>query len=98
MLLLITISFSQRINLNSTSIGEMQTLDLTLEQIENIVTFRERSGQINSIYELRRKLLLNRLLLNRLLLPYQPELVWFIFGFHFRSPRFCNFFSPSIIT
>ena len=52
MLLLITISFSQRINLNSTSIEEMQTLDLTLEQIENIVTFRKRSGQINSIYEL----------------------------------------------
>ena len=51
-LVLVTISFSQRINLNSASIENMQSLDISNEKIYNIIDYRNRSGNIQNIYEL----------------------------------------------
>ena len=44
----------QRINLNSATREDLKTLSLTLEQIEEIIAYREHSGNINSINELLR--------------------------------------------
>ena len=49
---LLSFGFSQRVNLNSASIEEMSSLDLTNDQIEGIMDHRNRSGEFNSIYEL----------------------------------------------
>ena len=51
-LVLVTISFSQRINLNSASIENMQSLDISNEKIDNIIDYRNRFGNIQNIYEL----------------------------------------------
>ena len=42
----------QRINLNSASREDLKTLSLTLEQIEEIINYREKTGNIHSINEL----------------------------------------------
>ena len=42
----------QRINLNAATREDLKTLSLTLEQIEEIITYREHSGNIHSINEL----------------------------------------------
>ena len=51
-LLMLALGFSQKINLNSATWEEMQSLDLTDDQIESIVDYRERSGYIRNIYDL----------------------------------------------
>ena len=42
----------QRINLNFATREDLTTLSLTIEQIEEIITYREHSGNIHSINEL----------------------------------------------
>ena len=42
----------ERINLNSASREDLKMLALTLDQIEEIITYRDYSGHINSINEL----------------------------------------------
>ena len=44
--------YFQRVNLNSANMEKLKTLYLTLEQIEDIITYREHSGNILSINEL----------------------------------------------
>ena len=51
-LLLISLSFSQRVNLNSASIEDMQSLDISNEKIDSIIDYRNRYGNIHNIYEL----------------------------------------------
>ena len=51
-LIILTFAFSQKINLNSANMEELQTLFLTDEQIESILDYRSRSGYIHNIYDL----------------------------------------------
>ena len=51
-LFIINLSFSQKINLNSATLEEIQSLNLTEIQIESIVGYREQSGYISNIYNL----------------------------------------------
>ena len=44
--------FSQKINLNFATIEEMHILDLTINQVESIMDYRNRSGYITNIYDL----------------------------------------------
>ena len=50
--ILLTVLFCQKINLNSATIDEMYLLNLTDKQIENIIDYRNRSGNITNIYDL----------------------------------------------
>ena len=49
---MLTLCLPQKINLNSTSIEKLDTLDLTVSQIESIIDYRNRSDNIHNIYEL----------------------------------------------
>ena len=51
-LLILTLGFSQKINLNSATLEELQILELTDDQIESILDYRSRSGYIHNIYDL----------------------------------------------
>jgi hypothetical protein len=46
------LGFSQKINLNSATLEELQILELTDDQIESILDYRSRSGYIHNIYDL----------------------------------------------
>ena len=50
--ILFSLGFSQKIDLNSATIEELYSLDLTINQIESIIEYRNRSGNIHNIYEL----------------------------------------------
>ena len=47
-----TLSFSQRINLNSADKNELLKLDISSNKIEKIIQYREKYGYINFIYDL----------------------------------------------
>ena len=51
-LIILTLGFSQKINLNSATLEELQILELTDDQIESILDYRSRSGYIHNIYDL----------------------------------------------
>ena len=51
-LILLTLGYSQKINLNSATLEELQFLELTDEQIESILDYQSRSGYIHNIYDL----------------------------------------------
>ena len=51
-LIILTLVFSQKINLNSATLEELQILELTDDQIESILDYRSRSGYIHNIYDL----------------------------------------------
>jgi len=51
-LLILTMGYSQKINLNTATLEELQSLFLTDEQIESILDYRSRSGYIHNIYDL----------------------------------------------
>ena len=51
-LIILTLGFSQKINLNSATLEELQILELTDDQIESILDYRSRSGYIRNIYDL----------------------------------------------
>ncbi len=46
------LGFSQKINLNSATIEELYSLDLTINKVEDIIDYRNRTGYIHDIYEL----------------------------------------------
>ncbi len=50
--MVITISNGQKINLNTDDLSKMHTLDLSIDQINEIIDYRERTGKIDDIYEL----------------------------------------------
>ena len=50
--ILFSIGFPKKINLNSTTIEEMQLLDLNNSQIESIIEYKNHTGNIHDIYEL----------------------------------------------
>ena len=49
-LIILTLGFSQRINLNSATLEEFQSLELTDDQIESILDYRIQLGYIHNIY------------------------------------------------
>ena len=51
-LIILTLGFSQKINLNSATLEELHILELTDDQIESILDYRSRSGYIHNIYDL----------------------------------------------
>ena len=51
-IIILSLCFSQKINLNSATIEEMHMLDLTIDQIERIIEYRNQAGNIHDIYEL----------------------------------------------
>ena len=51
-LIILTLGFSQKINLNSATLEELQILELTDDQIACILDYRSRSGYIHNIYDL----------------------------------------------
>ena len=51
-IIMLTFCFSQRLNLNSVSIEEMDNLNLTNEQMESIIQYRKQTGNIANIYDL----------------------------------------------
>ena len=52
LIMVITISNGQKINLNTDDLSKMHTLDLSIDQINEIIDYRERTGKIDDIYEL----------------------------------------------
>ena len=51
-ILMLTLGYSQKINLNSATLEELQSLKLTDNQIESIIDYRIRKGYIRNIYDL----------------------------------------------
>ena len=51
-LIMLTFTFSQKINLNTATLEELQSLFLTDDQIKSILDYRDRSGYIRNIYDL----------------------------------------------
>ena len=51
-ILMLTLGYSQKINLNSATLEELQSLELTDKQIESIIDYRLRTGYIRNIYDL----------------------------------------------
>ena len=51
-LMLAALGYSQKINLNSATLEELQSLELTDNQIEGIIDYRLRTGYIRNIYDL----------------------------------------------
>ncbi len=51
-ILMLTLGYSQKINLNSATLEELQSLELTDNQIESIIDYRLRNGYIRNIYDL----------------------------------------------
>ena len=49
---MISFVFSQKINLNTDNLDALKSLDLTNNQINEIINYRNNIGQINTIYEL----------------------------------------------
>ena len=48
----LTLIFSQKINLNSSTHEELYSLGLTINQVEGIIEYQNRSGNIHDIYKL----------------------------------------------
>ena len=51
-IILLSICAAEKINLNSATIADLISLNLTLEQAEDIITFRQNSKVITNLYEL----------------------------------------------
>ena len=51
-ILMLSLGYSQKINLNSATLEELQSLELTDNQIESIIDYRLRTGYIRNIYDL----------------------------------------------
>ena len=51
-ILMLTLGYSQKINLNSATFEELQSLELNNNQIESIIDYRLRTGYIRNIYDL----------------------------------------------
>ena len=49
---MLALGYSQKINLNSATLEELQSLELTYKQIESIIDYRLRKGYISNIYDL----------------------------------------------
>ena len=46
----LAVAFTQKINLNSASMEKLYTLNLTAEQIESLIDYRNQTGNIHDIY------------------------------------------------
>ena len=51
-ILMLALGYSQKINLNSATLEELQSLELNNNQIESIIDYRLRTGYIRNIYDL----------------------------------------------
>ena len=49
--ILFSLGFSQKINLNSATIEELYSLGFTINQVEGIIEYRNRTGYFHNIYE-----------------------------------------------
>ena len=51
-ILMLALGYSQKINLNSATLEELQSLALTDNQIEGIIDYRLLTGYIRNLYDL----------------------------------------------
>ncbi len=51
-IIILSLCFSQKMNLNSATTEELYSLDLTMYKIERIIEYRNQAGNIHDIYEL----------------------------------------------